>query len=769
MILITSLVRALVKADGDAVVLDSGLKPYMVANGVEMTIDAPLPAVDNVDDALRELLPPEQRQALERLGAIEYELPPIPALSGERLTVVVVRAEPSVWVEIRRDRAAAQQAAADSPQPAAPLVAQAVHETPPPAVPFPPPPPALSPKRTSVSDAELIAAAKRDIAKKELEQRAEGLNDFAPDNAGPQGRAARDPEEDAPPVLTMRAGNADAEAIRSASLAMAAAVAASLEQSVASQEAQRQADAESSGLAAAVGRWVAAPARRIASLFSASSDPQDGDPPGDPMPSDHRNDPAAAGPPPRPVAPEPSVPTATPAEAEPPKPRLTLAAPEAPRGWDLEDLELPSASELWPDAAASIDADGDLEIGDPFADPLRELPVMVRPPASAPPPLHIVRSDREANQPVRMRLAAIELPAEVTRLLRLAASLGATSLHLMSQSTPAIRVQGEMQFPDGEHSWSTDDLEALLQMATPYATQKGARLEWVSEVPEVGRVLCSSVREHRGVTATFGLPAAHGLTAEDLGLPPEVQALALEREGLILVTGARSSDKRQIITAFVDLVNRLRRDFVVTLEHEIHLVHQPQGSVVSQREVRGGDEALLAAARGALEENPDVVAFDDLQSDAIIRLALKAAGAGHLVIAGLSARTATGAIDAVLGAHPLEDRPRAQATLAEHLCGVVTQTVIRQPVGPGVIAREVLLNTPSVAKLIAAGRTSQLSAAIEEGRASGMVSLDQTLLELVRTSAVDIHEAYRRAGDRAAFVEVLQREGIDTSILEPPR
>src|SRR4029079_5127030 len=136
------------------------------------------------------------------------------------------------------------------------------------------------------------------------------------------------------------------------------------------------------------------------------------------------------------------------------------------------------------------------------------------------------------------------------------------------------------------------------------------------------------------------------LTAEDLGLPPEVQALALEREGLILVTGARSSDKSQIITAFVDLVNRRRRDYVVTLEHEIHLVHQPQGSVISQREVRGGDEALLAAARGALEENPDVIAFDDLRSDAIIRLALKAAGAGHLVIAGLSARTATGAIEA---------------------------------------------------------------------------------------------------------------------------
>ena len=161
-----------------------------------------------------------------------------------------------------------------------------------------------------------------------------------------------------------------------------------------------------------------------------------------------------------------------------------------------------------------------------------------------------------------------------------------------------------------------------------------------------------------------------------------------------------------------------------------------------------------------------MLAFDDC-AHAVIRLAPGRAGAGHLVIGGLSARTATGAIEAVLGAHPVEDRPRAQALLAEHLCGVVTQTVIRQPIGPGVIAREVLLNTPTVARLIAAGRTALLSAAIEEGRSSGMVSLDQTLLELVRT-APPIHEAYRRADDRAAFRSAAaRRHDVDPSAKVP--
>ena len=94
------------------------------------------------------------------------------------------------------------------------------------------------------------------------------------------------------------------------------------------------------------------------------------------------------------------------------------------------------------------------------------------------------------------------------------------------------------------------------------------------------------------------------------------------------------------------------------------------------------------------------------------------------------------------------------------------QVLVRKPTGGRLAAREVLLNTAAVASLIADGKTSQLPLAIEAGRKGGMMSLNDSLAALVQTSAVDLREAYRRAADRRGFLEMLQRNGVDTSAIE---
>jgi len=92
--------------------------------------------------------------------------------------------------------------------------------------------------------------------------------------------------------------------------------------------------------------------------------------------------------------------------------------------------------------------------------------------------------------------------------------------------------------------------------------------------------------------------------------------------------------------------------------------------------------------------------------------------------------------------------------------------LLRKAGGGRLAAREVLLNTPAVASVIAEGRTSQVSMAIEGGRMHGMVPLNDALVGLVKSGAVDMREAYRRAADRAGFFALLKRQGLDTSALE---
>src|SRR5207253_3601091 len=119
-----------------------------------------------------------------------------------------------------------------------------------------------------------------------------------------------------------------------------------------------------------------------------------------------------------------------------------------------------------------------------------------------------------------------------------------------------------------------------------------------------------------------------------------------------------------------------------------------------------------------------------------------AATPGHLLIGALPAHTATGAIDRIIDFYPPEDRRHVQLALAENLRGVVAQVLLRRPGGGRLAAREVLLNTSAVASVIAEGKTSQLPMAIEGGRIHGMVPLNDSLVALVESGAVEVREAY---------------------------
>ena len=107
-----------------------------------------------------------------------------------------------------------------------------------------------------------------------------------------------------------------------------------------------------------------------------------------------------------------------------------------------------------------------------------------------------------------------------------------------------------------------------------------------------------------------------------------------------------------------------------------------------------------------------------------------------------------------------------QTSLAEGLRGVVAQVLLRKVGGGRVAARELLLNTPPVANLIAEGRIAQIPLALDSGRKHGMVPLNDALVGFVQSGIVDAREAYRKAYERQAFLSVLRREGLDTSFVE---
>ncbi len=278
-----------------------------------------------------------------------------------------------------------------------------------------------------------------------------------------------------------------------------------------------------------------------------------------------------------------------------------------------------------------------------------------------------VRGDQTSRVTMSPKLAGLD------RLLRVAAARGASTLYLVSGSRPSIRVDGEISLLEGEAVLSAPEVESHILDIMPErnreALRSGVGTEWICDVADVGRIRCMSFRDHRGAGGIFRMIPARAISAEQLGLSREIQGLCAEAEGLVLVTGPRSSGKSTLISAFVDLINRTRSDHVITLESQIKFVHESRTSLVSQREVRGDNDELVAAARTALRENPDVLVIEDLRTPELLNVALAAAESGHLVIGSLSAHTTTAAIDRIIDQTTPERRPKIQLALAEALRG----------------------------------------------------------------------------------------------------
>ena len=127
-----------------------------------------------------------------------------------------------------------------------------------------------------------------------------------------------------------------------------------------------------------------------------------------------------------------------------------------------------------------------------------------------------------------------------------------------------------------------------------------------------------------------------------------------------------------------------------------------------------------------------------------------------------------GAIDRIIDLYPPESRRQVQMTLAQDLRGVVAQVLLeearRRTRGRTRAAAATRRRWP---RALAEGRTSQLSLAIEGGRKAGMMSLNDALVGYVQSGVVDVQEAYRRSANRAGFVALLKKQGVDTASRAP--
>ena len=747
MALVDSLLSAIVRAEGDALVMHVGERPYVVVGTSTINISTHGLTLDAMTGMLAQLLTAEAQTQLEEFGAVEHR---IPQEGNDRFTVVAARGGDDIWIEIRRRR----------PQPSA-AVEPAVLEAQPEQQPEPEmtasEPPATAHQIETAEPEPIVAQA---IAEPEPQPVplvppviAEAEPIAAPLTEAP---VFQEPVFEAPPV--------EANAFESQPTP----------EPIPAREPDVTPQFESATLL--VSEYE----------FDAAVDPFESfDAPTfvEPVPQ-----PAAAATVEPIVEPtiEPVVaPIETPAPEQIVEPVLQPAAEATTIDEPIvEPIPEPVAAPTVPPIPESIVEPE--PISEPIVVPVAEPISAPRIAYREPEPLPMVasaESELRGNEPgvvlpmfrnsragMSSRPTAAPRATNIERLLRLGAARSAAAVFLTSESRPWIRVEGDLRQLEGEAPLSRADVEAAILEIAPESGHesigRGEATEWIAEFADVGRVRCTTFVDHRGPGVLLRLIATRAATAEQLGLTREVQALATEPQGIVLVAAPRGGGKSTLLSALVDVVNKHRAEFVITLERQIRLVHDNQSALISQREVSVGADDSVTAARSALRENPDVLVVDDLVSPQMVPLLLNAASQGLLVFVSITASSTTDAIQRFIELAPAEGRKAVQNSMAESFRGAVAQVRLKKAGGGWISAREVLLATGPVTRVIGEGQLAQLPLALESGRKYGMVSFTDALADFVRAGTVDVREAFRKSPDRTRLLDSLKRDGVDTTVVE---
>ncbi|MEO7966027.1 MAG: type IV pilus twitching motility protein PilT [Gemmatimonadaceae bacterium] len=355
-------------------------------------------------------------------------------------------------------------------------------------------------------------------------------------------------------------------------------------------------------------------------------------------------------------------------------------------------------------------------------------------------------------------------------LLREQMARGASDLHLRSGDRSLFRVSGEISRTDSGEPLSPELLFAMLYAIMPERNRREFRenndTDFAYELPNVARFRANAFADRHGPAAVFRSIPSKLVTTEELGISPEVQALCQLTKGLVLVTGPTGSGKSTTLCALIDLVNRTRKDHVVTIEDPIEFVHQSKGCLVTQRQVGVHTMSFKAALRAALREDPDVVLVGELRDLETVGIAIETAETGHLVFGTLHTSTAASTIDRIIDQFSPDRQEQIRVMLSESLKGVISQTLCRKIGGGRVAAMEVLLGTPAVSNLIRESKTFQIPSVMQISRRLGMVTLNDALIDLVERQLVEPKEAYLRAIDKITLTATLKQRGFDMSFAE---
>ncbi|MEL0082063.1 MAG: PilT/PilU family type 4a pilus ATPase [Gammaproteobacteria bacterium] len=353
----------------------------------------------------------------------------------------------------------------------------------------------------------------------------------------------------------------------------------------------------------------------------------------------------------------------------------------------------------------------------------------------------------ENNQTSDAAADALYGPAETAEhymvmLIRNAAKMGVSDIHIKTDSSPYFRLGGNIKAIDSLPPLSSAAIDGIVDTLTD--EEQRAQFSTVNQIDlargfeEFGRVRVNLFKQRGTVSMVLRLIPSEMPDPKALSMPEALDGFGKLKRGMVLVTGPTGSGKSTTLAALIDLINRSYAKHIVTIEDPMEFVFSDKRSIINQREVGIDTPSFNDAMRAALRQDPDVILIGELRDAITINTAVKASDTGHLVLSTLHASGAMETLTRLLSNFPPEEQQTVRIALAQNLKGVISQRLVPRADGKGrVMVFEVMVVTKTIQDMIEdPTRQGEIIQAITNGAQHGMISFDDCLLQLVKEGSI---------------------------------
>jgi twitching motility protein PilT len=355
---------------------------------------------------------------------------------------------------------------------------------------------------------------------------------------------------------------------------------------------------------------------------------------------------------------------------------------------------------------------------------------------------------------------------DIKSILKKAVSLNASDVHVKPDKQPYFRIEGRL-VESGLPVIDADGVRNVLEQILPPHLKKSSEqlkeMDFSYSAEGVGRFRVNAFTSRNLPTLSFRHVKTRIPTLEELHLPPVLKKFAEADSGIILICGATSTGKSTTLAALLDLINKTQRCRIITIEDPVEYVFADDKSLITQREVGLDTLSFHAALKHVVREDPDVIMIGEMRDHVSFSVALGAAETGHLVLSTLHVNAAAYAVHRILDFFPQDERDQVRVTLSNYLVGVTCQRLAPAAGGGVLPIVEIMLNTPTVRKLILENQLETLAAAIETGVEDGMQDFNHVLYQMIKSGEITEEEGLLHSPRPEALKMNLQGIFLDES------